>query len=479
MALEETNQQEKASAWFFEQALKHNKHWDSEQLLIKDKKYFNELCRIYPGLKDLNSKAAKEWLPGFIAQQKTMLREFSQKNWTPFTEFNQSGGFMDYISTAVQKCYKISKKDSWNPADIWCIRDEPKVMKQIESVIGPKSDWGKKPPLAPIGQLNDVLINLYRNGKAKNKQPAVCGISLKQITPTMIADPDNPKKKKKVFIARYEEVNLDKNIFTDKKDPHYQEFNVGYEVSSIAINLTFNPKLVVRKQPDAKGVRREVEVRTIATQDCRINVINKYNKPPQSFSFQIKPLSTSEVSNLKYEASMSGASSARLGKAPVDMVALEFKENKVSFTNSNSGYPRTLAEYKSQKAKYISMWNDLKNCSGAFASIIDKTILGPNDKYFDKVMQHTYTPSNAKSPFDSAYNGAGEPHIALSKLMQLSLIHALYKMVSSQEKNGVGKKALDNMWTNITFFSQKKNRRLAPNGDKSGRNAFGPFGKLY
>jgi hypothetical protein len=474
MALEETNQQEKASAWFFEQALKNNKHWPDENALIKDKKYYNELCRIYPAMKDLSSKAAQEWLPGFIAQQKTMLQEFSQRNWKPFDTFNQSGGFMDYISEAVKKCYKISKKDSWNPADIWCIRDEVKVRKAIESVLGPENRWGKEPPLAPIGQLNNLLVSLYRNGKAKNRQPAVCGISLKQITPTMIPDPANPKKKKKVMIARYEEVNLDKNVFTDKNDPHFEEFNVGYEVTSISINLTFDNSLVKRKQNG-----KDVMIRTIATQDSRINVTNRFHKPAQVFSFQIKPLSTSDMSNLKYEASMSGAGKARLGKAPVNMVALEFRENKVDFTNDNKGYPKDLTTYKSQKQKFLTMWTDLKGCSGSFASILDKNILGDKVGDFDKVIQHCYTPANKPSPIDSGFRGAGEPQIAMSKLMQLSLIHALYKMVSSQEAKNIGKRKLDNMWTNITFFSQKKNRRLAPKGDKSGRYLFGPFGKLY
>jgi hypothetical protein len=289
----------------------------------------------------------------------------------------------------------------------------------------------------------------------------------------MIQDPDNPKKKKKVYIARYEEVNLDNNVFSNKNDPHFEEFNVGYEVSSISINLT--TKLAEKKLPNGKTMTYT----TVATQDSRINVTNGFKKPPQVFSFQIKPLSTSDISNLKYEASMSGAGSARLGKAPVNMVALEFKENGVDFTNSNTTYPKDLTSYKSQKNKFLTMWRDLKNCSGSFERILDKSIMGKNEKDFDKVIQHTYTPANKPSPIDAGMRGAGEPHIAMSKLMQLALIHALYKMVSAQEAKNIGKRKLDNMWTNITFFSQKKNRRLAPKGDKSGRYAFGPFGKLY
>jgi hypothetical protein len=49
----------------------------------------------------------------------------------------------------------------------------------------------------------------------------------------------------------------------------------------------------------------------------------------------------------------------------------------------------------------------------------------------------------------------------------------MYKMVTRKEsaKKGTGIQDLNNVWTDASFFSQKKNRYAT---DK-----FGPFGKLY
>ena len=40
----------------------------------------------------------------------------------PDGHYSREGGFMDYISKFVKEKYQISKKDSWNPADIWLIK---------------------------------------------------------------------------------------------------------------------------------------------------------------------------------------------------------------------------------------------------------------------------------------------------------------------------------------------------------------------
>ena len=52
-----------------------------------------------------------------------------------FTEFTRDGGFMDYITELVRVEFKISKKDSWNPADIWCVQNEQKVIVDVKKAI--------------------------------------------------------------------------------------------------------------------------------------------------------------------------------------------------------------------------------------------------------------------------------------------------------------------------------------------------------
>ena len=91
-----------------------------------------------------------EWLSSFYAQQKKMLEVFRGKT---FTEYNRDCGFMDYISNLIIDKFKISKKDSWNPADILLISNENNVRQTINKAMEGKS--------VSISKLNDVMKILY------------------------------------------------------------------------------------------------------------------------------------------------------------------------------------------------------------------------------------------------------------------------------------------------------------------------------
>ena len=123
-AAELTRQQELGSAWILRRALKDNKTYTTWEDILDDPKY-EELG----GKKGIYPTVDKEWLQTFFLQQKKMLEEFSNPR---FTEFNREYGFMKYISDLVKNKFGISKKDSWDPADIWCIKDEKKVISDIE-----------------------------------------------------------------------------------------------------------------------------------------------------------------------------------------------------------------------------------------------------------------------------------------------------------------------------------------------------------
>ena len=60
---------------------------------------------------------------------------------------------MDYISNLIRDKFKISKKDSWNPADIWLISNENNVKQTINKAMEGKS--------VSISKLNDVMKILY------------------------------------------------------------------------------------------------------------------------------------------------------------------------------------------------------------------------------------------------------------------------------------------------------------------------------
>ena len=168
------------------------------------------------------------------------------------------------------------------------------------------------------------------------------------------------------------------------------------------------------------------------TQDSRINInANDYG----IVKFQIQGNNTSSYSNLKWESTASGSSAARLGKSPVDMVVNLLNHYGLSFINDHNRYPKTMDEFSNEKQKYIKMFEDIKK------NKIEVGISNSND--FVK---------NLSSVFLSI------PHVANSKLMQLTFIYEISKLPKDK---------LDSFMTDLTFISMKKGPR------------FGPFGKIY
>jgi hypothetical protein len=466
MGAKETEMQEKASLWIFEKTLKKGKAtkiWQTADDLINDKQYYKEVCSIYPALKHPESKEGAIWLESIVSQSITMRQQFVNGSFRPFDEFDRSdeGGFMSYISRLAREVYGYSQKDTWNPADVWCIRNIRAAKKMIEDVAGPQNTWGKpKKPEGEIVKLNEVLKTLYKNGKVKgSSSPAVVGISLKLITPTRGVGPDG--KKKMMYIAHYEEVNLDNNLFKTK------EFLTDFNIASIKLNLLKSDGAL---RTVSKETGEKKRITSFGSQDILISVSNELHKVGgqvhrQVFDFTIKPVSTSSFNNLKFEPTMKNSGSARLGKAPVSKVKDQLRRAGVSFSNEWKGYPATLEQYEAKRAYYSKCWSRAKNAKGPIGKVIDKNALGESWEEVDKLIQHVFTDENKRSPL--GIKGGGEPWIACAKLMELDL---LAKMVAvGQDASGMAK--LNTAFTWLSYSAQKKNR--LPTGQ------FGPFGKLY
>ena len=70
----------------------------------------------------INPKSTEgKWINTFYLQQKKLLSTFSNAS---FKVFNREGGFMQFITDLISDKFGVSKKDSWNPADIWLIGDD-------------------------------------------------------------------------------------------------------------------------------------------------------------------------------------------------------------------------------------------------------------------------------------------------------------------------------------------------------------------
>ena len=285
-----TRMQELGSAWIMRRAIVDNKKYPTADSIRQDTRYA-ELVAIYPDVDDDD-----EWLQTFYGQQKKMLEEFSGVR---FKEFNREGGFMKFISDLCREKFDISKKDTWNPADIWCIKDEKKNTDIIKNTIN-----GSKKSQT-ILELNQVLIRMFNERE-------IVGISLKKLSGK---------------IAQYEEFNVGKATL-----PQDFNFDIFYEASKI--DLSFDNK-------------------KFGTQDTTI----KLKEAGVIYKFQIKGNDTSTICNLKYESTAEAASAARVGKAAVDQVAILLKDYKLSFVNNNKLYPQNAKEFEKRKSTYIKMYN--------------------------------------------------------------------------------------------------------------------------
>ena len=383
-----TKEQELGSAFIFRRVLNDDAKWKNVEELQSDPKTYPELVKIWGGEVD------DDWLHSYLAQSRVMFEEFQEHK---FKEYNRDGGFMNFISGLVKKKFNISKKDTWNPADIWIIKGSPSILQQ--EIKSSMEGLGQT-----IHELNTIL-------RTKYKDRELIGISLKKTGKT----------------AHYEEVNMD-GIIIDTKDYNYpcspKDFSSSFKIKS--------------------GTGSFV-------QDVRLNI----NAPKESkdFSFQIKANSPEKTGggNLKFEATMKGAGSARLGKAPVAMLEKilhkipSYKGGEKGFTNNykDSMYPATADAFN----KVSSIWKN------KIEHLLDegmKSDIRDGNKIIENIAL-SYSSDADKEGTNTR-----------CKLMGLQFFYCLSYLNNSDLREFV---------TDMVFISQKKASQKA---DK-----FGPFGKVY
>ena len=147
-----TAMQEKASAFILQRVFKDKKTFNNEFDILEDsvtkaglvklftynnKKLF--LFNMPTKSKGMTTpdyqKVVKQWLKTpegkwantFFLQQDKMKKIYPNAK---FDTFNREGGFMHFISELVRTKFGISKKDSWDPADIWLIKGDEKLLRR-------------------------------------------------------------------------------------------------------------------------------------------------------------------------------------------------------------------------------------------------------------------------------------------------------------------------------------------------------------
>jgi len=330
-------------------------------------------------LKKIYPDMNEEWENGIFQQQLTTQREVGN---TRYAHYSRDDGFMDYITQTCKQLYGISQKDNWNPADVWLVSDLNAVKNELNAKIRDNS--------TSLQEFNAILRTMFKERK-------VVGISLKKISGR---------------VARWELTNMDNvDVFEDGK--------YAYSYNSNSTNY-FSLK------NDSEFHSSDTVLRLNGEKEQKIQIRQN----------------SAGFNNLKMETTTVGASSARGGKAPLDMVSNIFRDYNIESSRwrRNQNYPRTLDEFKAKSSVHMDRYMQLMS-SGK----MELTKLGSVSK--EKFEENVCAVFSSK-----------RPDIANSKLMQLDLCNTIFSLSDSQ---------IDNLLTDILFISQKK-------GD-----IFGPFAKLY
>jgi len=385
-----TAEQERGSAFIFRRALNENATWRRWQDIVDDDETYPELVRIFDG------SVPESWLISYFAQHKVLLDDVKPAS---KSEFNRDGGFMQFITNLVKekKFGAFSQKDTWNPADIWIIKgDQQQLIRVIERCV--------RGPGQTILELNAVLRSMYH-------RKSIMGISLK----------------KTGAIAHYEEVNLDGFI----RGLNTENYNYAVSMKDFVANFTID-----------SGT-------DMFTQDVKINV--ETGAPDnKTFTFQIKALDSgsSGGQNLKFEPTMKGAGSARLGKAPVDEVVgiLKGMPGGATFVNKYQDYPKDLVAFQKKSNKFNKTYYE-----GILRTLLPKiTADMSNVDDVIKSIEHSFGSTKDKGTNTRC------------KLMGLEFFYQVSKLSDTDRNEFI---------TDMVFLAQKK--------AFSKKQYFGPFGKIY
>jgi hypothetical protein len=368
-----TRRQELGSAWIFRRALKDNKKYNTWEDILKDPKY-PELG----GAKGIYPDIDVTWLKNFHKQQKKMLVEFSDAK---FSEFNREYGFMDYITKLVKDKFGVSKKDNWDPADIWCIKNQKKVISDIEKLV-------KSGNYDTIEQLNMYMRTLF-------KDRIVVGVSLKLISGKE---------------AKYEEVNVSDAEFKDVKRPNY-------ETIDMTCNLTLK---------DANSLSPGVKASHFILQGFE-------DSKKVNFDIEIGPQSSSKFTFTKFEAKSSAAKKARLGKAKAEYVRELFKQYGVPIDSSPLDYPKNSTEWVERQQEFIKMFNTINRNKSIKTGISSEDEFVTNmTKYFMNTEKGLPVTANNKCQQVAVF-------AALAKLPKKKLNELGTKIVIASQKKGSDK----------------------------------------
>jgi hypothetical protein len=417
-----TQQQEKISLLIFKYVLgSSTKDWKSFDEMFHDKN--SEVKKIFPELPKLPT-----WMEHFRLQftQIKGVTDLPNNNFDVYL-YDEPGNFMDYISDLVTKDLNLyTKKDSWDPADIWLIKSSTqqnyvKTLNTVKSDLD-KGDKGKyaKDKYLSIKDINTIL----RNAFDKNH---IVGISLKK------TDGKNLQYTKFNLEAKESEQDLPDIVFN----------RIALDCSYSADTYTFNSKTSYVYVDDNGGKTQR-----------------------GAYKLAYKSNTGKGVGNITYEFLPDGKASAFLGKVPKDQLK-QWLENKITPLNRELTTQKldklpTSHVYMPQGVLLPTMWTKEDETKWAIKVADIKKNFVTNVRGIDDFVE------NLKESY--TYGGLSEKNASMMQMVDFTWILAKLKeekYTNPRDKSGTDK--LTEFLTLCYYFAQKKG--LVYN--------FGPFGKLY
>ena len=441
-----TRMQELGSAWVFKRAIQDNATFNKAEDIKKDKDTFKQLEDIWEkiGKVKWSDEDDKEWLENFFEQHKALLPKIGNAK---FTEFSRDGGprpqyilpgsntgetFMDWVTKYIGKNFSISQKDNWNPADIWLIQDEKKWKDKIKAAMKtPRRSKGTSE--YQLKQFNAIFRALFRT-----KQ--IMGISLKKVSGT----------------ATFKPVNVTGKFFKVLETT---------EMNFVSAKCLLGTRGITKKEADKE--RGRYGFQTQDTQDTVITIEDPgiTSGTKTTFKVQIKGNSSTGFSNLKFEPTQEGKSSARMGKATRELVIKLMDEYKIH-KGPKGFWKEKWQDYPQKKDQGGKGSNKKDEFAGVYQKDRPGMFYGVKKDYFDMLTEMKgEVDFGGVEPIDAIMNldetlgqVRNQPWVANSKLQQLSWLYAFLQL---------NKKDRDAFCTDLIFLASKEGK------------AYGPFGKIY
>lgn len=286
-----TKMQETASLFSIQRGIEDNGYTDFRTFILK---FRDDLLKIYP---DMN----EDWERTFFQQQLKIYRKVGN---TKYKHYSRDDGFMKFITDLVRIDYGISRKDTWNPADVWLVSEYGTVKRELQRIIRDNE--------TSLQEFNAILRKMFHDRK-------IVGISLKLMSRDQ---------------AQWELVNLeDSDVFDN------DEYQFLYKSADLSMKT--------------KTGKAEFE-----NADSKIFIGSRTT----TVKLQIRRTET-RFSNLSIEGTDLSTPTARLGNAPIDMVTRLFRSANLEGQRWRSwkNYPSTAEEYENQRKIHEDRFKKLMN----------------------------------------------------------------------------------------------------------------------